>query len=127
MDMPKTIYTDKAPTPKGHYSQATEYGGLVYCSGILAIKPGCGTAVGGTIEEEAKQVFENFAAVLEAAGTTRERTLKVTVFISDISLWDKVNEMYSRFFAEHKPARSIVPVKQLHFGLNLEMEAIVAK
>ena len=125
--MLKYIYTDEAPAPNGHYSQAIEYNGVVYVSGILAVKPDKKGVVTGTIEDEAKQVFENFAAILKAAGTTREKTLKVTVYVSDISLWDKVNEIYSNFFADHKPARAIVPVKKLHFGLNLEVEAIVAK
>lgn len=121
------IHTEEAPSPNGHYSQAIEYGGIVYVSGILAVKPDKKGIVSGTVEDEANQVFENFAAILKGAGTTREKTLKVTVYVSDISHWDKVNEIYSNFFGEHKPARAIVPVKKLHFGLNLEIEAMVAK
>lgn len=125
--MLKFIHTEEAPVPNGHYSQAIEHGGVVYVSGILAVKPDKKGIVSGTIEDEAHQVFENFAAILNAAGTTREKVLKVTVYVSDISHWDKVNALYSDFFGDHKPARAIVPVKKLHFGLNLEVEAIAAK
>ncbi len=125
--MPEIIFTEKAPSPNGHYSQAIEHNGLVYVSGILAITPGKKEIVRGSIGDEAKQIFENFAAIIEAAETVKEKTLKVTVYLSDMSLWGEVNDIYSNFFGEHRPARAIVPIKKLHFDLNMEIEAIVAK
>jgi 2-iminobutanoate/2-iminopropanoate deaminase len=122
----KIITTDKSPIPKGHYSQAIEHNGVLYVSGQLAIDPKTDKPVVGTIGQEMEQIFRNFEAILFAANTTKEKVLKVNIYVSDISLWPEVNDIYSRFFGNHKPARAIVPVKKLHYDLNIEMDAIVA-
>lgn len=121
----KTIYTDKAPVPAGHYSQAIVSGGLVYVSGQLPIDPGTGEKLGDRpVEEQTRRALDNLEAVLLAAGSSREKVLKITVYVSDISLWDLVNREYAAFFGEHKPARSVVPTRDLHFGLKVEVDAI---
>lgn len=120
------IETDKAPLPAGHYSQATVHNGLVFIAGQLPIKPDTREKVLGPIEDQATQVLKNLEAIVEAAGSSLSKVLKVTVFISDIELWGPVNSVYKDFFGEHKPARAIVPVKDLHYGFQIEIEAIAA-
>lgn len=108
----------------GHYSAATRKENFLFISGQLPINPITGVKIQGDIDAQTKQVFSNLDLVLEAAGTTKDEIMKVTVFISDISLWDRVNELYKQYFGDHKPARSIVPTKELHFGFQIELEAI---
>jgi len=122
----KKIQTDKAPKPAGHYSQAIVHAGLVYVSGQLPINPLSGEKIIGSIQNQTQQVLTNLAAILEASGSRMDHVLKVTVYISDISLWGKVNEVYSLVFGDHKPARAIVPTKELHHGFLIEVDAVAA-
>ena len=122
----QVVYTTDAPGPAGHYSQAIVHDGLMYVSGQLPIKAQTGEKVSGPIEDQTVQALENLSAILKAAGSDIAKTLKVTVYISDIDLWDRVNKVYARFFGDHKPARSIVPTRDLHFGFNIEIDAIAA-
>ena len=110
------ITTDKAPQPAGHYSQGTVHNGLIYVSGQLPIDPGSGEKRIGSIEEQTERALANVEAILEEAGAGKENVLKVTVYISDISLWDRVNTVYAEFFGNHRPARAVVPTRELHFG-----------
>ena len=120
----KYISTDKAPEPAGHYSQGVVHGDLVFVSGQLPIVPGSDSKLVGTIEEQTEQVLKNVSAVLEAAGSDLSKVLKVTVYISDISLWSRVNAVYAKFFGEHRPARAVVPTRELHFGYQIEIDAV---
>lgn len=120
----KEVYTDKAPKPAGHYSQGIIYGNLIFISGQLPIDPSTGEKKTGSIEEQTLQVLKNIKEILVSAGSDLKYVLKTTVYISDINLWDRVNKVYSDFFGEHKPARSVVPTKELHYGFQIEMEAI---
>ena len=122
----KKITTDQAPIPAGHYSQATVHAGLVYVSGQIPVVPLSGEKITGPVEKQTEQVLANLEAILEAAGSSLDDVLKVTVYVSDISLWGKVNEVYSRVFGDHKPARAIVPTRDLHYGFKVEVEAIAA-
>lgn len=122
----KKVETDKAPRPAGHYAQAVAHNGLVYVSGQLAVDPQTGEKRLGSIEEQTEQALKNVAAILEAAGSGIDRVLKTTVYVSDIALWDRVNVVYGRFFADHRPARAVVPTRELHFGFLVEIEAIAA-
>jgi 2-iminobutanoate/2-iminopropanoate deaminase len=124
--MMKKIITLKAPTPGGHYSQAIVHNGLVYVSGQLPIHPDTGEKLLGAIEQQTEQVLKNTAAILEAAGSSLKQVIKTTVYISDIQLWDRVNQVYARYFGDHRPARAVVPTGPLHFGFQIEMEAIAA-
>jgi 2-iminobutanoate/2-iminopropanoate deaminase len=121
------VQTDKAPAPAGHYSQATEFNNLIFVSGQLAIDPATGEKKLGTIEEQTLQTLENVKAIVEAAGGSLESILKMTLYVSDISLWGRVNEVYTQFFGAHKPARAVVPTRELHYGFLIEIEAIAAK
>lgn len=122
----KKIQTDKAPIPAGHYSQAVVHGGLVFISGQLPVDPLTGEKNTGSIEEQTRQVLKNLSAILDASGSSIDQVLKVTVYISDISLWGKVNEIYAEVFGDHRPARAVVPTPELHFGFKIEVEAIAA-
>ena len=122
----KLIETDNAPLPGGHYSQAIVHNGLVYVSGQLPIDPKTGEKQTGSIEEQTSLVLQNLSAILEASGSSLSQVLKVTVYISDISLWGKVNEVYAEIFGDHRPARAIVPTRDLHFGFKLEVDAVAA-
>ncbi len=118
------ILTDKAPKPIGPYSQAVQYGSLVFTSGQIPIDPKTGDLVAGDIVKETEQVLTNLAAVLAAAGTSLERVVKTTVFLTDMGLFGRVNEVYARHFKEPFPARSTVQVAALPKGVSIEIEVV---
>ena len=120
------IFTPEAPIPAGHYSQAVVYNNIMFISGQIPAVPGSGEKLNGPIEEQTLQVLKNIKAITEAAGSDISKILKVTIYISDIELWGDVNKVYATFFGPHKPARAVLPVKDLHFGCKIEMEAIAA-
>jgi 2-iminobutanoate/2-iminopropanoate deaminase len=122
-----TINTTKAPAPAGHYAQAVEWRDLIFVSGQLPVHPESTERIPGTITEQAAQALENVKSILEEAGSDLNHVLKVTIYISDIELWGAVNDIYTDFFKGHKPARAIVPVKVLHFGYQIEIEAVAIK
>lgn len=122
----KKIQTANAPNPAGHYSQAIVYNELVYVSGQLAIDPRTGERKLGSIEEQTEQVLKNIAEILKAADSDLGRALKMTVYVADINLWQAVNTVYARVMGEHRPARAIVPTKELHYGFLIEMDCIAA-
>jgi 2-iminobutanoate/2-iminopropanoate deaminase len=122
----ESILTPNAPTPAGHYSQAIIYNGLIYVAGQLPINPVTGEKLQGSIEEQTERTLRNIEAILQAANSDLNRVLKMTVYVSDISQWGAVNAVYARVMGEHKPARAIVPVKELHYGFLIEMDAIAA-
>ncbi len=121
--MLQSVFTPDAPPPAGHYSQAMIWRDLVFVAGQLPITPEREKIL-GSIEAQTQQALENLKAIVEAAGSSLSQVLKVTVYITDIGLWDQVNEVYAAFFGEHRPARAIVPVKELHYGFLIEIEAI---
>ncbi len=118
------VHTTEAPEPGGHYSQAIVYCNLVFISGQIPVVPGTGEKLNGAIKEQTLRVLNNIKAIAEAAGSDLSKIVKVTVYISDIELWPEVNKTYAAFFGPHKPARAIVPVKDLHYGCKIEMDAI---
>lgn len=122
----KIISTSDCPPPAGHYSQGVVHNGLLYVSGMLAVDPKTGERKLGTIEEQTQQCLENIDGVLRAAGTSRDKVLKCTCYVSDIELWGQVNAVYADFFGDHKPARAVVPTRELHFGFLVEIECIAA-
>ncbi len=120
------IYTAEAPTPAGHYSQAIVHNGLVYVAGQLPINPHVADKTPGDIAQQTTQVLRNLEAVLKASGSSKDMVLKVTIYVSDISLWGEINKIYAAFFGDHRPARAVIPVKDLNYGYQLELEAIAA-
>jgi 2-iminobutanoate/2-iminopropanoate deaminase len=120
------IETSNAPLPAGHYSQAVVHNGLIYVAGILPITPDGTKLTDANIELQTLQILQNLEAILNAAGGSKTSVLKTTIYVSDIEDWPKVNPIYASFFENHRPARAIVPVNTLHYGLNIELEAIAA-
>jgi 2-iminobutanoate/2-iminopropanoate deaminase len=115
-----------APAAIGPYSHAVRAGGLLFCSGQIPLDPASGELVGETPAEQARRCLENLSAVCEAAGTTLERAVRVTVYMTDLAAFIEVNEVYGSFFAQEPPARAAVGVAQLPKGAQVEIDAIVA-
>ncbi len=122
----KFISTAHAPTPAGHYSQAVVHGGLIFVSGQLPIDPADPSRPPGTIEEQTSRALANVAAILEAADSGLDRVVQMTVYISDVSMWGRVNAVYARIMGDHRPARAVVPVGELKPGVLIEIQAIAA-
>jgi 2-iminobutanoate/2-iminopropanoate deaminase len=120
------VETSEAPRPAGHYSQAVIHNGLVFVAGQLPITPGQADHTVGSVAEQTERTLRNVAAILAAAGSGLDRVLSMTIYVSDIAHWPEVNTVYSRILGAHKPARAVVPVKDLHYGYALEIQCIAA-
>lgn len=121
----QTIATDQAPAAIGPYSQAVQFGNLLFTSGQIPIGLD-GQLVQGGIAEQTHQVFRNLQAVLVAAGSSFGQVVKATVFIKDMNQFAQVNEIYASYFGDHKPARSTVEVARLPKDVLVEIELIAA-
>ena len=117
------IYTKNAPDAIGPYSQAMKVGNLVFTSGQIAINPASGAVEADDIKGQTEQVCKNLCAVLEAAGTSIEKAVKTTCFLSDMADFAAFNEVYGKYFT-NKPARSCVAAKQLPKNVLVEVEVI---
>ena len=122
----KIIQTDNELRPKGHYSQAIIHNGILYVSGQIAVDPETGEDLLGTPGEETERILKNVDMILKEAGTTKDKVIKATVYIPDMKYWDEVNEVYAKYFENHKPARAIVPTGDLHNDFKVEIEMMVA-
>ena len=122
----QTVQTPYAPAAIGPYSQAIIFGELVFCSGQIPLNPETKTLVPGDVTEQVTQVLKNVQNVLEAAGSDLGQVLKTTIFLSDMKDFEKVNEVYARFFKEPYPASSTVEVSQLPRSAKVEIEVIAA-
>jgi 2-iminobutanoate/2-iminopropanoate deaminase len=119
------VVTDAAPAPVGPYSQAIVWEGLVFASGQIPIDPASGKLVEGSIEDQTGRVLENLSAVLLAAGAGLGDVLRTTVYVTDLSLFARVNQVYARFFSqEPAPARATVQVAALPLGAQVEIDAV---
>lgn len=118
------VNTDKAPAPVGAYNQATKAGGFLFVSGQIPLHPETGELVVENFEDEARLVFSNLKAVIEAGGSSLEKTMKVTVFLTDMGQFSVVNGIYSEFFKAPFPARAVVEVSGLPKGVHVEAEAV---
>lgn len=119
----KVISTEKAPAAIGPYSQAMIIKGVVFTSGQIPLNPETGEIQGTIIEEQAEQVMKNLGAVLEAAGSSYEKTIKTTCFLADMGDFAAFNEVYGKYFTG-KPSRSCVAVKTLPKNVLCEVEVI---
>ena len=122
----KYIVTSKAPQAIGPYSQGISVGNFIFTSGQIALKPD-GSLNDGDIKVQATQVLTNLSEVLKEAGSSLDKVVKTTIFLSDMDDFKSVNEVYAQFFGSHKPARSTVAVKTLPLGVKVEIEAIALK
>ena len=122
--MKKIIATDHAPAAIGPYSQATQYGNLLFVSGQIPIDPKTGDLVVGDIEVQAKQVLENLQAIIKAAGMTLQNVVKCSCFLKDMEDFVKFNAVYNSYFAESLPARETVEVGRLPKDARVEISAV---
>ncbi|CAN5332117.1 RidA family protein [soil metagenome] len=126
MNMPELnpVHTDQAPAAIGPYSQAIVHGGLVFTAGQIALEPETGEMSLGDVAAQTERVMRNLSAVLEAAGSSLQRVVKTTVFLRDMNDFAAMNEVYGRFFGEHRPARSAVQAARLPRDAEVEIEAV---
>ncbi len=122
----KIIKTEHAPAPIGPYSQAVHSNGFLFLSGQIPIDPVTSELVMDNPKAETKQVMENLKAVLESEGLTFSEVIKTTIFLSDMSLFGEVNEVYNSYFEKDYPARETVAVKGLPKNVNVEISMIAA-
>jgi reactive intermediate/imine deaminase len=120
------IHTEHAPKAIGTYSQAVRVGNTVYVSGQIPLDPASGQLVSGDIEAEVRRVFDNLAAIATAAGGSLANVVKLSVFLTDLGHFAKVNEIMATYFREPYPARAAVGVAALPRGARVEMECILA-
>lgn len=123
----KTIQTERAPQAVGPYSQGVMAGQTLYVSGQIPFDPQTNTLLSETIEAQTKQSLENVLGIVEAAGLKKENIVRCTVFMTNLADFAKMNEVYSAFFGEHKPARAAVEVRRLPKDVQIEIDAIAVK
>lgn len=122
-----SVETQDAPRAIGPYSQGVVAGDMVFVSGQIPLDPATGVLVSGTFREELGRVLANVDGVLRAAGCDRTRVVRCTVYLTDLSLFGELNEIYAAFFGAHRPARAVVEVAGLPRGARVEMEAIALR
>ncbi|WP_339226711.1 RidA family protein [Oceanobacillus sp. FSL K6-2867] len=122
----KPVHTEYSKQQGGHYVPGMEYNGVLYISGQLSKDPQTGMVPSGGIKAEAEQALANLELVLKARSLVREDVIFCRVYTPDVVYWDEINDVYAKFFGEHKPARAIVPTNPLHFGCLIEIEAMAA-
>ncbi|KAK4250008.1 Endoribonuclease L-PSP/chorismate mutase-like protein [Corynascus novoguineensis] len=123
MAPPVAVLTGEAPKPLPQLSQAVKYNGMVYCSGSLGIDPKTSKFVDGSVKDRTRQALKNLSAVLEAAGSSLQNVIKVNVFLTDMTNFAAMNEVYDEFFVwQPKPCRTCVAVHQLPFNSDVEIE-----
>ena len=122
----EAIRTEAAPAPfqGAPYSQAIRAGGLLFVSGQVALQPGSSEPVSDAIGEQTEQVFANLRAILEAAGSSLDRIVKTTVYLTDLGDFQAMNEVYKQHVGELPPARATIEVSKLPTGSLIEIEAI---
>lgn len=122
------IHTPNATPPAGHYSQAVRANGFVFVSGQLGFlppsAPGMRPELASGASAQTLEAMRSVRAILEAAGSSLAAVTSVTVYIPDVGLWDEVNRVYEACFGEHRPARAIVPTRELHYGALVEISVI---
>ena len=122
----KIISTQHAPAAVGPYSQAVQIGDLIYSAGQIPLVPETGKMVEGGIEAQTRQVMHNLSAVLEAAGSSLSNVIKTTIYVTDLTDFAAINQVYGSFFEVDPPARSTVQVVALPLGAQVEIEVVAA-
>jgi 2-iminobutanoate/2-iminopropanoate deaminase len=120
------VQTSDAPAAIGPYTQAIRHGDLLFCSGQIPLDPSTGELVKQDAAGQARRCLENLEAVCRAAGTALSNALKVTVYLSDIADFARVNDVYAEYFPEEPPARVAIQAGALPRGADVEIDAIVA-
>ncbi len=123
----KIIHTDQAPKALGPYSQAVQYGDMLFASGSLGIDPATGKLVDGDVSAQTRQAMKNLQAILEAAQMSMANALKATIYMVDLADYPAVNEVYASFFEQDPPARVAVQVSKLPANGMVEIDLIAGK
>ena len=118
------VATENAPKAIGPYSQAVKANGLVFTSGQIALDPATGNLVEGSFEDQVHRVFRNLDAVLREAGSSFDRVLKATVYVSDLANFAALNTIYAEYFGSHKPARTTIEASGLPKGGLVEIDLV---
>jgi len=121
---PAYVNPSTMAAPGGHYSHAVVAGGFVFVSGQLPIAPDGSKLSEASFEQQAQQVLDNVAHALTGAGSSIDKLTQVRVYIADITLWPTFNAIYAKWAGAARPARCVVPVPQLHYGVKIEVEAV---
>lgn len=124
--MKTKIHTDKAPKATGPFSQAVVDGNLVYTSGQIYLTAE-GKLLEGTLEEQIRQIMSNLSAILEAADVSFKNVVKTTIYVTDMGIYGKVNEIYGTYFSDPYPAREVVCVKDLPLKAAVEISMVAVK
>src|ERR1700726_757685 len=119
--MKEAIATDKGPKAIGPYSQAIKANGFIYTAGQIPFDPATGQLVGGDIAQQTARALENLKAIVEAAGSSLDQTVKATVYLKDMNDFTAMNEVYGRYFSKNPPARSTVEVSRLPRDVGVEI------
>ncbi len=127
--MKNVIYTQNAPSPIGPYSQAIEQNGMLFISGQVPVDPATGNVVSGGVAQQTDQVLKNIQAIVTAAsyGSDLSKILKCTIYLSDMSYFADMNQVYAGYFPSDPPARAAFAVKELPLGVMVEIEAVAMK
>ena len=120
----EVVRTENAPAAIGPYSQGIIANGFVFTAGQGGVIPGTRTIVEGGVREQTRQVMQNLKGIVEAAGSSMDKVVKTTVFLTDISDFAAMNEVYASFFGDNPPARTTVQVSKLPMGIVVEIEAV---
>jgi len=123
----ETLTPETLAAPGGHYSHAARFGDLVFTAGQLGIRPDGSHTSELAFEDQVRQALANMLAALQAAGAVPSDILKVTAYIVGVENWPRFNAVYAEVMGEVRPARSVVPVPELHYGYLIEVEAIAAR
>jgi 2-iminobutanoate/2-iminopropanoate deaminase len=120
----RLVDPDTMRAPAGHYSHGVCANGFVFVSGQLPVKPDGTKLADQPFDVQARQVLANVRSVLEACGSSVGRLVQVRVYVTDIDRWALFNQVYEQWIGAHRPARAVVPVPVLHYGLAIEVEAV---
>ena len=124
--MKKPIFTNKAPAAIGPYSQAIQWGDVVFISGQIPLIPASGELNNNSFTDQASQVIDNLEAICMEAGGNLDNILKLTIYLTDLAKFDSVNEIMTKRFSEPFPARATIEVSKLPKGVDIEMDAILS-
>lgn len=122
----KPVFAEKGAKPIGPYTPGIQYENLLFVSGQIGVNPETGKLVPGGVETEAKQMLENLKALIVAGGSSLDKVLKTTLFLTNIADFASVNQIYAEYFSFEPPARSTIQVTALPGGALVEVEAIAA-
>ncbi|MBF0622615.1 MAG: RidA family protein [Magnetococcales bacterium] len=122
--MKQSIQTPDAPEAIGPYSQAVVHNGMIFISGQIPLDPATGQSIGADISAQTQRVMESLGAILKAAGGDYGTVLKTTIYLTDLSTFEHVNQVYSRYFEAPFPARATIEVSALPKGVSIEIDAV---